>query len=127
MIDVVGGVIINEGKLLVVRSKGRDTFFLPGGTRETGESDLDTLEREIMEETSLIVKNSIFYTAFVTRNNDNTKELNATVYLAETDGVASPDTEIEEIAWIDRKDFSGYKLSNVLKVIIPKLIKDKIL
>jgi len=35
--------------VLSTRSKGKDTYYLPGGKRESGESDLDTLEREIDE------------------------------------------------------------------------------
>ncbi len=127
MIDVVAGVIIQDGKLLVVKTKGRDVFFLPGGTRKPDESDLETLERELAEETSLIVKDSIFYRAFVTRTNDNKKEMNAIVYIAYADGIPTPNSEVEKIAWIDRTNFSEFNVSNVLKAVIPDLLKDKLI
>jgi ADP-ribose pyrophosphatase YjhB (NUDIX family) len=34
-------------------SKGRDAYYIPGGKREPGESDVDTLVREISEELSV--------------------------------------------------------------------------
>ena len=38
------------GKLLVARSKGKALFYIPGGKRDEGESDHETLCREIDEE-----------------------------------------------------------------------------
>ncbi|HET6311147.1 MAG TPA: NUDIX domain-containing protein [Candidatus Nitrosotalea sp.] len=36
-------------RLLTVRTSGKDAFYLPGGKREPGESDLDALLREVRE------------------------------------------------------------------------------
>ncbi len=49
-IDKIAWVSITQGQLLCARSKGKDIFYLPGGKREPGESDADTLLREIDEE-----------------------------------------------------------------------------
>ncbi|MGC9551516.1 NUDIX domain-containing protein, partial [Vibrio metoecus] len=43
-------VLIQDGKLLAVRSKGKALFYFPGGKREAGESDEEALIREIKEE-----------------------------------------------------------------------------
>jgi len=49
-INVIALAHISKKKLLLVRSSGKDGFYLPGGKPDPGESDLDTLEREIREE-----------------------------------------------------------------------------
>ena len=49
-LQVVALAHISNRRLLLVRSAGKDGFYLPGGKPEPGESDLDTLSREIREE-----------------------------------------------------------------------------
>ncbi len=49
-IDVVALAHISGGKLLLVRSSGKNGFYLPGGKPDPGESDLETLAREVKEE-----------------------------------------------------------------------------
>lgn len=46
-----GGVIVNDGKLLVITSARRGTVDLPKGTVEAGESLDETALREVKEET----------------------------------------------------------------------------
>jgi len=53
VIDNVALVHIHDRKLLVARSRGKDRWYLPGGKREPGESDEETLTREIREELSV--------------------------------------------------------------------------
>ena len=50
MRTAIGAAIINEGKLLIVRKK--QSWILPGGKPEPGESDLDCLCREVGQELS---------------------------------------------------------------------------
>jgi 8-oxo-dGTP diphosphatase len=49
-IDTVALLHIQDAKVLVARTRGKDRWYLPGGKREPGESDVDTLRREIREE-----------------------------------------------------------------------------
>ena len=44
------GVILKDGKVLVVKAIGADNTFLPGGHIEIGERAKDALKREIKEE-----------------------------------------------------------------------------
>ena len=53
----VRGVIFREGQLLMIQSSFGEVKF-PGGGQEAGESDLDTLLREVLEETGLDVRNA---------------------------------------------------------------------
>lgn len=44
----------SQGKWVYVKHKERDTFEVPGGHRETGETILNTAKRELYEETGAI-------------------------------------------------------------------------
>ena len=53
----VSGVMIDDGKLLLIKQKtlGRE-WYLPGGTLEDGETLSACVEREVFEETGFTVK-----------------------------------------------------------------------
>ncbi|EES75326.1 hypothetical protein POTG_00557, partial [Paenibacillus sp. oral taxon 786 str. D14] len=55
-IDKIAWIHLRNGRMLNVRSKGKELFYIPGGKREPGESDHETLQREIQEELSVTVK-----------------------------------------------------------------------
>ncbi|QXJ24834.1 NUDIX domain-containing protein [Actinomadura graeca] len=59
-LDVVAWVQVTEGRLLAVRSRGRDLLYLPGGKREPGESDWSALSREVREELDLELDEASF-------------------------------------------------------------------
>ena len=50
MIDKIAWLYLHQGQLLSTRSRGKDRYYLPGGKREGGETDIQTLLREIREE-----------------------------------------------------------------------------
>ena len=127
MIDKIGAIIIDNGKILVAREYGLDVFFIPGGKRKQGESDLQALEREIIEELGVAIKNPKYYNTFFTRNHDDTDEVRVIAYFAELDGMPIASSEIEELLWIDRNNYGKYKLGNILKAMIPEMIKEGIL
>ena len=54
----VRGIISLDGRLLFIKSKYGEVK-LPGGGREEGESDLDTLIREVREETGFEVSEKL--------------------------------------------------------------------
>ena len=50
VIEKIAWIHVQEGKILSTLSRGKSTFYIPGGKREEGESDQETLVREIKEE-----------------------------------------------------------------------------
>ncbi|MBN1814821.1 MAG: NUDIX domain-containing protein [Anaerolineae bacterium] len=51
----VYGIIVNDGKILLVNLRSTDKFCLPGGGVELGEKINDALRREVKEETGIRV------------------------------------------------------------------------
>ena len=48
-IDKIAFIYIKDGKILSTLSKGKDTYYIPGGKREGNETDEQTLIRECKE------------------------------------------------------------------------------
>ncbi|SNT63651.1 NUDIX domain-containing protein [Asanoa hainanensis] len=108
MIDKVAWVLVSGGTILCSRNHGRDLFYLPGGRREAGESDLQTLVREVREELGVTIVAG-------TESHVGTFEAEAhgrppgtrvtmTCYTADHHGTPHPDTEIAELAWFGYAD-----------------------
>lgn len=110
VIDKLAWVLIQEGKFLVVRSQGKALFYLPGGKREAGESDIEALTREIKKEVSVdLIPNSIKYIKTFTAQADGKAEdisVKLTCYFADYSGDLIPAAEIEEQKFIDSNDES---------------------
>ncbi|MGF1734210.1 NUDIX hydrolase [Photobacterium satsumensis] len=118
VIDKLAWVLIHDGKLLTVRSKGKELFYLPGGKRETGESDEQALIREIKEELSVdLVANTIKYVETFTAQADGKKQgvsVKLTCYFSEYSGELQPDAEIAEFKYVDGRDESSCSLATVV-------------
>ena len=54
--DTVAWVRLERGRILCARPRGKDIFYIPGGKRESAESDLQTLLREITEELTVTLR-----------------------------------------------------------------------
>lgn len=108
VIDKLAWILVQDGKLLAVRSKGKDLFYLPGGKRELGESDSEALIREIREELSVeLSADSIEYMETFVAQADGKAEgvsVKLTCYFAEFSGELAADAEIEELRFIDSND-----------------------
>ena len=55
-IDKVALLYWERGRLLCTRSQGKETYYIPGGKREAGETDVETLVRELQEELGVVVR-----------------------------------------------------------------------
>jgi 8-oxo-dGTP pyrophosphatase MutT (NUDIX family) len=107
-IDNVGLLRLDNGRLLGTRSRGKDLFYVPGGKREPGETDVRALVREIGEELSVTVRPESAVHAGVWRAQAHGRAdgimVRMSCYTAEFDGTPAPGREIEEIAWLGYAD-----------------------
>ncbi|WP_405384376.1 NUDIX domain-containing protein [Maribacter sp. LLG6340-A2] len=107
-VDKIAFIEIKNGQILSTKSKGKTKYYIPGGKRESGETDEQTLIREIAEELNVrIVDNTIKYVGTFKAQSDGAKEgviVKMTCYKAEYDGFMEPTSEIEEIRWLNYKD-----------------------
>ncbi len=108
VIDALGWVHVRNRQLLCVRSRGKDAFYLPGGKRESGESDWQAIAREVREELQVELDLQSFQ-PFATFNAPAhgytaTTRVILACYQAEFRGEIQPSAEIEEIAWFGYGD-----------------------
>jgi 8-oxo-dGTP diphosphatase len=108
MIDKVAWLELADGRILSTRSKGKDVYYLPGGKREPGESDVDTLTREILEELALTIDpaTAVHEGTFTAQAHGHAAgvEVRMTCYSASFQGTPKASSEIEEIRWLTYQD-----------------------
>jgi 8-oxo-dGTP diphosphatase len=108
-IDTVAWVYLENGRILCVRPHGRDVFFIPGGKREGGESDLQTLLREISEELTVQLRpETVAHVGTYEANESNSLPGGAMVrmscYTGDYTGTLAASSEIDELAWFSYAD-----------------------
>ncbi|MEV0370340.1 GNAT family N-acetyltransferase [Streptomyces sp. NPDC050636] len=104
----VGWLHLREGRLLSVRTRGNDTFYLPGGKYEPGETAREALSRELSEELGLVLPAGKLSEAFVIHDVAHGKggrRLHMTCFTGGPQDIApAPGREIAEYAWFDRQE-----------------------
>lgn len=122
---------IKSKKLLVVHKKTENIWLSLGGKREPGETDIETLTREVKEEINCKVKNPQFFGVFEGLAFDGVRKMRITCYLVELEGEISlnPNDPIDQVMWVD-KDYEkqGIVLAGMLHTkIVPELVKKGLL
>ena len=126
MIDKVGGVILKDKKILVQRKKnGREECIIPGGKRKDGETDFETLKRELYEELTVQLVQAEFLGGYDDIAVFSNEPIHVQTYIATIEGDICCNNEIKEAIWIDR-DYQkmGIQVGSILgDHVIPKLIE----
>ncbi|WEH39873.1 NUDIX domain-containing protein [Streptomyces sp. NBC_01218] len=108
LIDTVAWVRVESGRILCARSKGKDVFYIPGGKREAGESDLQTLLREVEEELAVVLDPATVVHAGVyeaqAHGHADGVVVRMSCYYGDCAGTPAASNEIEEIAWFTFAD-----------------------
>lgn len=107
-IDKITWIHVRDGRILSTRSHGREIYYLPGGKREQGETDLAALVREIDEElaVTIIPATAAYFGTFMAQAHghpDGTL-VRMTCYTASYRGRPTPSNEIEEVRWLSYAD-----------------------
>lgn len=126
MIDKVGGVILKDKKILVQRkNNNREECIIPGGKRKNGESDFETLKRELYEELTVDLVDTEFIGGYDDIAVFSNEPIHVQTYIATIKVDIKCNNEIKEAIWIDR-DYAkkGIKVGSILgEHVIPKLIE----
>jgi len=106
MIDKLAWIHIKDGRMLAARSRGKDAYFLPGGKRESGESDEQALMREVREELTVALEDMRPAGIFEAQAHGREEGVivRMTCFTADYSGELQPAAEIEEIAWLTYAD-----------------------
>lgn len=107
-IDKVAWIRTEDGRVLSTRSRGKDVWYLPGGKREAGETDLETLAREVTEElgVTIVPETAVPVGVFTAQAHGHAAGtlVRMTCYAADYRGTLRPDNEIAELAWLGHPD-----------------------
>jgi 8-oxo-dGTP pyrophosphatase MutT (NUDIX family) len=126
LIDKLAWIFINDNTILSTKSYGKDKYYIPGGKREEGETDVQALCREIKEELSVDLKIETlqFVGEFQAQAHGHPEGtmVKMTCYMADYTGDLKPDSEIEEIIWLNHADKD--KIAEVDKLIFD-FLKEK--
>ena len=110
-IDKLAYIEIRDRKLLVTLSRGKDTWYIPGGKREENETDLEALNREVKEELSvnLDLSQAKLYGVFEAQAHGKPEGtvVRMTCYTAPYKGSLLPAAEIEKM------DYFTYSQKNL--------------
>lgn len=104
----VSGVIVNEGKVLLVKlTYGHRGWILPGGYVRTRETIGEAVRREVLEETGLVVEPSGLISVR-SRIRDNRNDIYVTFLVKVVGGELRPDgKEIAEARYFTLAEMEG--------------------
>jgi 8-oxo-dGTP diphosphatase len=124
-IDKLAFIDVKDKRVLSTLSKGKDTWYIPGGKREGKETDHEALIREINEELSvdLIPGSIVLYGVFEAQAHGKPEGtvVRMTCYTAEFSGELHASAEVEQFQYVSY-DWK-MKSSPVDQIIFDDLLK----
>ena len=127
---MVGAVIVNDESILFVR-RAQDDFMggiyeLPSGKVDTGESLIEAMKRETLEETNLTINNIIDLCDtfdYKSKSGIQTRQFNFIVSVGDIDTLKLDPKEHDLSEWIKFEDIEeNKKLDDMMKSITQKAV-----
>jgi 8-oxo-dGTP diphosphatase len=107
-IDKIAWIRLENGKILSTRSRGKDVYYIPGGKREPGETDIQALVREIREELDVAIApgSATHAGTFQAQAHGHATgtDVRMTCYTADYQGTLTPSSEVDELIWLTYAD-----------------------
>ncbi|HSD37695.1 MAG TPA: NUDIX domain-containing protein [Rhodocyclaceae bacterium] len=106
MLEVIAWVCIRERRMLAVRARGRDVWYMPGGKREQGESEVQVLVREVGEELGVAILSDSLFPCCVIHDDAHglAMPMRMACFFAEGVGEPAPRAEIDALGWLTSAD-----------------------
>jgi 8-oxo-dGTP diphosphatase len=131
----IAGLPIDNGKLLIVKRKGKPIWFSLGGMLEKGETETQCLKREILEELGVKVSGQFKHfcdTPIEPAVGQPGVTIIVKFYVVKLpEGIVPDGEEIEDFKWLSVNDYRELLSdktieigSGLVKYAIPKLIND---
>jgi ADP-ribose pyrophosphatase YjhB (NUDIX family) len=124
----VGGVVISDGRVLLVRRGSpplQGQWSIPGGILESGETLMEGVRRELAEETGMDVRVRSLIEVFerIDRDPSGKAQYHFVVldYLCEAvRGIARAGSDVTEVAWAAPFELEKYSLTEIAGRVIRK-------
>jgi len=124
----VGGVVISDGRALLIRRGGpplEGQWSIPGGMLEVGETLLEGVRRELLEETGIEVRVLDLIEVFERINRDGAGKTKyhfvVLDYLCEAvRGEARAGSDVTNVAWASPSELAKYSLTETATRVILK-------
>ncbi len=124
----VGGVVISDGRVLLVRRAGpplQGRWSIPGGILEVGETLIEGVRRELAEETGIDVRVRTLIEVFERIDRDPSGKLQyhfvVLDYLCEAArGTARAGSDVTEVAWAAPAELEKYALTEIASRVVLK-------
>lgn len=131
-LPTAGLIVVREDKLLLAYSKNKKAWYLPGGKIDEGESALETIQREVLEELNVILDTErLEYYCHITAPAYGESPhiiMEQDCFLYELTETIEPNNEIDEVKFFDLRMYQSepVQVLGVLKV-FDKLVTDNII
>lgn len=125
----VGAVVIEEGRVLLVKRKyppKQGKWAIPGGSVNLGESLQAAAEREILEETGLVIeaKKPIYTFDLIERDSKENILFHYVVvdlFAKYVSGDVQPADDVSDARWFDPDEIEGLDISENTKKLLDKM------
>jgi 8-oxo-dGTP pyrophosphatase MutT (NUDIX family) len=119
----VGLLVIRDGCVLLCRKKtGTQLLILPGGCIEPGESHLDCLRREIVEELGAVTLSSARYLSTYDSDAAGGGTVRIELYEGSLIGELQASAEIAELIWFSPHEDRRILAPSIRDLILPDVI-----
>lgn len=127
----VGAVVFRENRVLLVKRNqppGEGLWAIPGGRLELGETLQEAAEREVMEETGVIIRarNPVYTFDLIERDDRGRIRFHYVIVDLLADyisGEPNPRSDASEARWIDLKELDELPLSKSTRTFLKEEIK----
>lgn len=124
----VGGVVVRDERALLIRRGSaplKGEWSIPGGMLELGETILEGVQRELLEETAIEVRLLDLIEVFerVTRDEAGKLKYHFVIldYLCEAvRGEAQAGSDVTDVAWVRESELNDYSLTPTATRVVQK-------